>query len=262
MDEATVRTQIEALDAGNGVLDLGGWTATEVRGPGAEAWLNDLVTASVEALEPGTTVRSLLLGPTGRIRAEFHVARSAEGFLLLQGPGQPEPVGAPLDPYVLSSDVEIRLGDTEGLAVTPAAGPRWAIARDASSNAHVRVGAEAFDAWRVRHGIPLFPDDLDRDSLPAEGGLDVEPVIDRTKGCYLGQESVARVRNMGHPPRVVWAVEAEAFVPSGTAVFSTDAEVGIVTSAEPNGRAAIVRIRWDARDSDLVTGAGTVLRRR
>jgi folate-binding Fe-S cluster repair protein YgfZ len=140
VDEATVR-QIEALDAGSAVLDFGAWTATEVRGADAEGWLNDLVTASVEDLEPGTTVRSLLLGPTGRVRAEFHVARSADGFLLLQGPGQPEPIGTLLDPYVLSSEVELGPADTAGLAVTPAPGPRWSIARDASPNTHVRVGA-------------------------------------------------------------------------------------------------------------------------
>ena len=260
MDDPTVREQIETLDAGHAVLDLEGWTATEVRGPDAEGWLNDLVTASVQDLEPGIAVRSLLLGPTGRIRAEFHLARRADGFLLLQGPGQPEPVQTLLAPYVLSSDVELGSADMAGLALTPDPGPRWRVAF-AASNAYGRVGVEAFEAWRVRRGIPAFPDDVDQDSLPSEAGLDEKPVIDRTKGCYLGQESVARVRNLGHPPRVVLPVESGAPIPRGAAVFSTGTQVGTVTSADPTGRAGIVRIRWEAKDSELTTEAGTTLER-
>jgi tRNA-modifying protein YgfZ len=260
--EPTVREQIDALDGGRAVLDLAGWTTIRVRGADARGWLNDLVTASVEDLEPGIAVRSLLLGPTGRIRADFHVAAWADGFLLVQGPGQPEPVDALLTPYVLSSDVELGPAEAAGLAVMPLPGPRWRVALDGLSDAPVRVGAEAFEAWRVRHGIAAFPNDVDQDSLPSEAGLDEEPVIDRSKGCYLGQESVARVRNLGHPPRVVQAVDAGAGIPTRTPVFSTGSEVGIVTSAEAGGRAAIVRIRWDARDSELATEDGTALERR
>jgi folate-binding protein YgfZ len=256
----TVREQVEALEAGRGVLALDGWGATEVRGPDAQGWLNDLVTAAVDALQPGEAVRSLLLGPTGRIRADLLVARSDDGFLLLQGPAQPDPIAALLDPYVLSSNVEIAPSEPDGLVLRPDPGPRWAIGADG-----VRVGREAFEAWRIRHAIAAFPADLDQDSVPSEAGLDQEPVIDRAKGCYLGQESVARIRNLGHPPRLVVPVEAAGSVHIGDLVFSTDGtdgRVGIVTSADPDGPAALVRIRWDARDLGLRTDDGTRLRRR
>jgi folate-binding protein YgfZ len=257
--DATVREQIEALEAGRGVLDLDGWEATEIRGDDAPGWLNDLVTASVQTLPAGQTVRSLLLGPTGRIRADVHVARRDQGFLLLQGPGQPDPIAALLDPYVLSSAVELAPAGIDGLALFPRPGPRWAIADDGSQA--VRIGREAFEAWRVRRGIPSFPADVDGDSVPSEAGLDAEPVIDRDKGCYLGQESVARIRNLGHPPRLVVPVEAAAPVHIGDLVFSTGAQVGIVTSADAVGSAAMVRIRWDAKDSELATEDRTYLRR-
>jgi len=260
VDVTTVRAQIRALDAGRGVLDLEDWDATEVRGADAQAWLNDLVTASVEDLPSGETVRSLLLGPTGRIRADLQVAREDGGFLLLQGPGQPEPIAELLDPYVLSSAVELVPAGLDGLAPIPRPGPRWSLADGGSER--VFVGSQAFDAWRVRHAIPAFPADVDADSVPSEAGLDQEPVIDRDKGCYLGQESVARIRNLGHPPRLVVPVEADGSVHNGDRVFSTGAEVGIVTSAEPFGPSAMVRIRWDARDLELTTGNETTLRRR
>lgn len=260
MDATTVREQIEAIEAGRGVLDLDGWTATEVRGADAPGWLNDLVTASIEALPSDETVRSLLLGPTGRIRADLHVARGDGGFLLLQGPRQPDPISRLLAPYVLSSHVELVPSDPDGLDLRPREGSRWAIASGGGEG--VLVGAEAYEAWRVRHAIPTFPADVDGDSLPSEAGLDREPVIDRSKGCYLGQESVARIRNLGHPPRLVVPVEADGLVHISDPVFSTAAQVGIVTSADPDGVAAMVRIRWDARDSELVTGEGIGLRRR
>ncbi len=259
MDRATLGEEILALETGRAVLDLDGWAATEVRGADARGWLNDLVTASVETLPTGETVRSLLLGPTGRIRADLHVVRGDGRYLLLQGPGQPDPIASLLEPYVLSSDVELAPAGLDGLDLTPRPGPRWAIATHAEGD---RVGREAFEAWRIRHGIPAFPADVDGDSLPSEAGLDEEPVIDRTKGCFLGQESVARIRNLGHPPRLVVPVEAQSSVHIGDHVFSTGAAVGIVTSADPDGLAAIIRIRWDARESELTTRDGVGLRRR
>ena len=260
MDVTTVREQVRALEAGLGVLDLEGWGATEVRGADAEGWLNDLVTASVETLPAGETVRSLLLGPTGRIRADLQVARRDQGFLLLQGPGQPDPIASLLDPYVLSSRVSLEPAVLGGLALMPRLGRRWAFAAGGAEGP--RVEREAFESWRVRHGVAAFPADLDASSVPSEAGLDEEPVIDRAKGCYLGQESVARIRNLGHPPRLVLPVEAAAPVHIGEPVFSPEAPAGIVTSVDPDGPAALVRILWDARDSELTTGNGTGLRRR
>jgi hypothetical protein len=264
MARAAFERQVQALDDGRAVLDLDGWTLTEVRGAEAEGWLNDLVTASTEGIRNGEAVRSLLLSPTGRIRADFHVLRSpaGEGFLLLQGPGQPDAVATLLTPYVLSSDVELAAADPTGLLVTPRTGPGWTATRDGPSDP-MPVGAEAVEAWRIRHGIARFPVDLNADSLPAEAGLDVEPVIDRTKGCYLGQESVARVRNLGHPARVVLAVRADAPLQPGLAVLAEGAQAGTVTSVEPDGGSgAMVRVRWDARKADLTASGGIPLERR
>lgn len=265
MAGAAFDDQIEALARGRGFLDLDGWTLTEVRGADAPRWLNDLVTASIGHLPDGQSVRSFLLSPTGRIRADLHVLRSpaSEAFLLLQDPLQPDPIAALLAPYVLSSDVELVAADPTGLLVGPRPGPRWTAARDDPDEGSLRVGPQALEAWRIRQGIARFPIDLDTDSLPAEAGLDVEPVIDRTKGCYLGQESVARVRNLGHPPRLVVGVRAQRPLRPATPVRSGGSEVGTVTSVEPDGgSAAMVRIRWDARDSELTVDGGIRLARR
>ena len=124
------------------MLELKGWDGTEVRGADAAGWLDDLVTASVQILPPGETVRSLLLGPTGRIRADVHMARTDRGYLLLQGPGQPDAIAVLLDPYVLSSDITLAPAGLDGLALTPLPGARWAIGIGDSDGA--RIGVEAF----------------------------------------------------------------------------------------------------------------------
>lgn len=100
--------QVRALDEGRAFVDGSGLRMVEVGGGDAAAWLNDLVTAGVEDLAENEAVRSLLLTPTGRVRADFHVARASERFLLLQDPDQPKAIDDLLEPYVLSSDVALR----------------------------------------------------------------------------------------------------------------------------------------------------------
>src|SRR5918999_4375851 len=116
--------QVDALLEGRASVDLTHHRKIHVTGEDARVWLNDLVTAGVEALQPGEAPRSLLLSPTGRIRADLHVYGLEDGLLLVQDPAQPSPVDTLLDRYVLSSDV--RLTDrTEELCLfaLPGRGP-------------------------------------------------------------------------------------------------------------------------------------------
>jgi len=132
----------------------------------------------------------------------------------------------------------------------------------------IEAEGPAVEAWRIRRGVPRFPIDLDEDSLPAEAGLDDEVVIDRAKGCYLGQESVAKVRNLGHPTRLVIALGSPSTVEAGDVVLARgaagDEDVGVVTSADagPDGSAVIARVRWEARAAELRTDSGAPLRPR
>jgi folate-binding protein YgfZ len=270
-----------------------------VRGGDARGWLHDLVTADVESLADGASRRSLLLTPTGRIRADVHVAATPGAFLLLQAPDQPETIDAILRPYVLSSDVELVARDD--LRVIAVLGDDAVEADDAESNdvpailrpstvaAHgadllvphgapldrvrdrllgrglVEVGTAALEARRIRRGIPRMQTDFGQDALPAEAGL--EDLIDFQKGCFLGQESVAKVRNLGHPPRVLVPVRAPAGTVAGVAVVAigNGDPVGEVTSATAGdgGVDAIVRVRWDASSEPLSTNDGPLsLRRR
>ena len=124
------------------------------------------------------------------------------------------------------------------------------------------AAAPPADAERLRitDGVPRFPVDVDDASLPAEAGW--EDRIDRAKGCFLGQESVAKVANLGHPPRVVRALATTVAVAVGDAILAKGEPVGTVTSAvaTADGGRCIGRLRWDARGADLTTAAGIALR--
>ncbi|MFN2543302.1 MAG: folate-binding protein YgfZ [Actinomycetota bacterium] len=229
-------------------IDVGDWRPVLVTGTDALTWLNDLVSAGIG----DGPVRSLLLTPTGRIRADFHVIPRDDGFLLLQDPVQPKPVDALLSLYVLSSDVTLSKGPLptiawEGDRLVPTASPV-----DDSE----RLDTAAFEVWRIREGIPRFGLDLDEDSLPQEAGW--ERFIDFTKGCFMGQEAMARIRNFeGHPTRVVRAMRASEPPVAGETVLADGKEVGFVTSSA--GTDVIVRISWSAREAALRTAGGVGL---
>jgi folate-binding protein YgfZ len=277
-----------ALEEGRAYAELSTVAVTLLSGADARRFLGDLATTDVATLRPHGSRPSLLLTPTGRILASFHVlGLDGPDLLLVQGADQPAPIADLLAPYVLSSDVAIVASDARLLAVPGGDGsPPWADGvwrpsvlgdgydllldggEDALRSARERLEVdglepatpEAVEARRVRRGDPRFPVDLDPDSLPAEAGWDGPPVTDRGKGCFLGQEAVAKVANLGHPTRRVLAVRAETALEAGEPVVADGGPVGVVTSAD--GRLGIARVRWDARAAPLSRGSGERLDRR
>ena len=284
---ATTETA-DALDRGEAFVELSDAHVTRVSGADARAWLHDLVTTEVDSLAPGQARPSLLLTPTGRIRAQFQVAAVADGFLLIEREPFETPVATALSPYVLSSIVEIasadvavvsvpglepgdpRLEHLPGDLVAPSilgGGVDVVAVPDSIERLRELLATGGLhgtdlgvaEARRIRRGDPRFGFELDAESLPAEAGLDVAPVTDRTKGCFLGQESIARVANLGHPTRVLVPVRYDGELADGDAVLAAGEPVGVLTSA--NDRSAIARLSWSARDRALETASGAVLER-
>jgi tRNA-modifying protein YgfZ len=278
---------LAAIDAGHAFTRPEGTRVVRVTGRDAVAWLHDLVTADVASLEPGRSRRSLLLTPTGRIRADFMVGRDPEGFWLLQSGGQPRAIDELLSIYVLSSDVGLNDVSTQRALWTLVGGaadrtgasglhpsvvgpgrdvlvgvdesdPPWRAGDDGSDLLEVDTGT--IEQWRIRRGDPRMGVDFEEGTFPAAAGLD--DTIDATKGCFLGQESVAKIRELGHPPTVLRHRRTDASVPPGVPVFDADAAVGNVTSAAPSeggGTVAIVRVHWAARDASLTVPGGARL---
>ena len=108
--------------------------------------------------------------------------------------------------------------------------------------------------------MPRMGADFGRESLPAEAGL--EAAIDFTKGCFLGQESVTRVRNLGHPPTVLRHMSADHELSPGMEVMAGGSPVGEITSAATTaagGWVAITRVRWEAAGVALTAEGGAPL---
>jgi len=143
-------------------FDLRAWRKVLVTGEDAKAWLDDLISAGVSALGEGESLQSLLLTPTGRIRAHFHVAVHDGDVLLVQDPVQPKPIELLLAPYVLSSKVDLTAeGDPSLFAVPHGDELRFAFGRPDGEPAD-------FERWRIKRRIPRFGVDLDEESLPQE----------------------------------------------------------------------------------------------
>jgi folate-binding protein YgfZ len=94
----------------------------------------------------------------------------------------------------------------------------------------VAVGAEAAEIRRIERGRPRYGADMTADNLPAEVGVE-ERAVSFTKGCYVGQEPVARMHYRGHPNRHLRGLELSRPAKPGDAVVSGEKEVGKVTSA-------------------------------
>ena len=274
---------LAALLTGRAFVDLSDYRKVRVHGEDAIAWLHDLLTADVAGLTPGASCRSLLLTPTGRIRADVQVLRRDDDVVLTQAPVQPDHIGLLLGPYVLSSAVSLEDATVDlalfavpdaaaatiglpgfepsslgpGLDLVAAQGkPAWRVQDALVKAALIEASSASAEAWRIIHGIARMGPDFDQRSLPSEAAL--ESTIDATKGCFLGQESVARIANLGHPPRVLRHVRCAApFIP-GAPVFVDDEPVGEVTSAAPLGDACVglVRIAWPAVGTQLTDAAG------
>lgn len=276
----------EALLTGRAFVDLSSWRKLAVTGNDAFSWLNDLVSADLTGLRTGESRRSLLLSPTGQVRADFAVLGVQRGFLLLQDPTQPHQIDAVLERYVLSSDVALEdRTDHVALFAIPNRSERPDLAGAELStpsclgdgtdvlvpmDRHADVAAvlaqslrraelEDVEAWRIFRGVPRFGVDVAEEDLPQEGAL--QEAVSFDKGCYVGQEAVAKVRNLGHPRRLLLHVEAAAEVSPGEPVCVGDAEVGRVTSAArtPKGTRALATVRWTAKAGPFMTAEGAVL---
>jgi tRNA-modifying protein YgfZ len=267
--------------------DLSTWRKIGVGGADAIEWLDDLLTADLSGLGPGRAARALLLSPTGRIRADVTVAVAGGSVLLIQDPTQPDPIDRLLAPYVLSSDVELddRTADLCLFALpdrpTPPDAPGAAFTTPSClgpgsdltsrmedrrrlmaslSKAFMRASDSEIDAWRISRGIARFGIDALPEDLPQEGGLIDAVAFD--KGCYLGQEAVAKVRNLGHPRRLLLRFACDEPASAGEPVLDDERPAGIVTSAAATGAGSVLlaRVGWDHRDAALTTASGGPLR--
>jgi tRNA-modifying protein YgfZ len=219
-----------------------------VTGPEAAEYLQRMLSNDIEGLAPGESCEALLLTPRGRIVAPMTVFRRApDDFVLLTEPELAESLRAALVRSRLRSKVEVKVEEHESALVVGRETPRGGIANREYGVAAYEVLDEELPAWgeigddelellRIRAGTPRFGQELDDRVLPAEAGLE-ERAIDFEKGCYPGQEPIARQHFRGRVNRRlrVLAMEGDE-LPEYDAELAYDGKaVGRVTSAAREG---------------------------
>lgn len=252
------------------------------RGPDAEAYLNRMLSNDLAALADGEAIDALLLTPKARVIATVRVVRrAADDFLLLTEPGVGETLlrelvrarfaaKVALEPeehraVVLLGEVELPAG-TLAVPVPDYGEPAVEAIDPALPPGLAALDAAALELLRIEAGTPLLGPDVDERVLPAEAGL-VERWVSFAKGCYPGQEPVARLHYRGHANRGLRVLRlAGAELPARDAeVLEAGKAVGRVTSAAVAGDevAALAYVRVEvAEDASLTVDGRPVLAQR
>ncbi|GIU93697.1 MAG: folate-binding protein YgfZ [Gaiellaceae bacterium] len=222
-----------------------------VSGPDAARHLQAMVSNDVERLGPGESCEALLLTPKARVIAPLVVLRrSVDDYLLLTEPGLGERVRATLLRARFALRCEIEPEEHTSVVVLDEASAPPAPASGAiptrdygvpavevlDSGLEPTVGDDELELLRIRAGTPRFGREIDDRVLPAEAGLE-ERAIDFAKGCYPGQEPIARQHYRGRVHRTlrVLEVDGDELPPYDAELTYEGKVVGRVTSAARDG---------------------------
>ncbi len=220
-----------ATEESAGVVDRSNRGVLRITGPDRLSWLHSLTTQALDGLAPGASAQALVLSPNGHIEHHLTLTDDGTATWVHVEPGTAAALVEFLESmrFMLRVEVADVSGDHAVLTVLgPAAsdtadgldgvlasvkpGPFGTIdlivARDRLPGAAgdlVRRGAAAagmwaFEALRIAAHVPRLGLDTDHRTIPHEVGW-IETAVQLNKGCYRGQETVARVHNLGHPPR-------------------------------------------------------------
>ena len=241
----------------------------EVTGPDAEDFLERMLSNEVASLERGQARSALLLTAKGRIISPLRVVRTeADSFVLVTDtPALAEPTAASLQAARFATKCEIDARAWEGFVQLGSEPEPIAFPTN-------DYGVEAWEAWRegpaegadsleleplrIDAGTPAWGKELDESVLPAEAGLD-ETHISFTKGCFPGQEPIARLRHRGHVNRRLRRLDVPT-AKVGDEIVWNEKVVGRVTSAV-EGR-ALGYVRTEVPEDGLLVIGGSQARMR
>jgi folate-binding protein YgfZ len=191
-----------SLEAGEGFVDLSHREVLRVSGPDRLSYLHSLTTQFFEGLPAGRSTAALILSPQGHVEHAMYGVDDGESFTAHTEPGQADALVAFLDRMKFMLRVEVTRVDD--LAVVWRQGTSSLVRRsDLGTYAEAAgpaCGLWAYDALRIARGEPRLGLDTDHRTIPNEVGW-IGNAVHLDKGCYRGQETVARVHTLGRPPR-------------------------------------------------------------
>ncbi|MCR6032165.1 folate-binding protein [Nocardioides sp. zg-579] len=196
------------LESGAGFVDLSHRDVLRVEGPERLTWLHNLTTQHFLDLAPGAWTQALVLSPQGHVEHAFEGYDDGSAFTAHTEPGAGPALAEWLERMKFMTRVEVSLVPDLATMWRPAGGdPRGKfdlVPRDQltayAAAAGPACGLWAFEALRIARGEPRLGLDTDHRTIPNEVGW-IGPAVHLDKGCYRGQETVARVHTLGRPPR-------------------------------------------------------------
>lgn len=247
-------------------------------------YLNGQVTNDVRRASADQTLYACVTDAKGRIAADVFV-HAHEDTLLLDAEGEVrDTLGMRLERYIVADDVELT-DVTEEWQLWHVFGQAEPLTHGLRSD---RFGAPGFDlwlpvaaapptfdrldvltdaeleTWRIVQKVPRWPNELNAETFPPEAGLESR-AMDFTKGCYIGQEVLSRIKTTGKMPRELFAFESDGRLTAGDDILTTK-PVGTVTSIaihpETGGTVGLGMVRQGLSAEPLTTATGVLLRPR
>jgi folate-binding protein YgfZ len=259
-----VTNEKEIFDAG---LRISWWrpaAALRVTGADSFPFLQGQLTNDLARADVSEGVYTLALDRKGHVQADSFVARESPDVYWIFSERTPaDALRTRLEAFIIADDVAIEDRTPEWAAVTVLGAPEQRAG--ASVPAGVRLWRGDTSAWtswvfpvataaavhalwpaaqevteaemeqrRIRAGVPAVPCDLGPGELPQEGGLEAV-AISYSKGCYLGQEVMARLKSMGQVRRRLTRVRGETLPPAATPLYQGERRVGEMRTAAADG---------------------------
>jgi folate-binding protein YgfZ len=233
-----------ALEAGTAWADLSHLNIVAVSGADRLQWLHDLTTQFVSDLQPGVWMPSLILDAQGHVEFQFNLVDDGTTTYLVLDPGYVEKLVEYLTKMKFMLRVDVRDASSEFVVLrAPGAadalgGPFALVPRaevdqmkETFGGVATQVGTWALDAERVAAGRPRIGFETDHKSIPNELGV-LNTAVHMKKGCYRGQETVAKIFNLGNPPRRLVMLHLDGsdvgFPAAGTKIENDGVVVGFV----------------------------------
>jgi folate-binding protein YgfZ len=241
------------------LIDLSDRAKLRVTGPDRIRFLNGQLTNDIANLKPGFTVYACALSAKGKLCADLFVTPLKEMLLLDYEPALRDTIPARLEKYLIADEVELE-DVTEQFALfhltdltvpdatlpeaTVSVGNRFAIeGKDLLVPVTLKnmvpkllnetpLADSELERFRIEQGTPRWGPELSEEVIPNEAGLD-ELAVSYTKGCYLGQEIISRIKSVGHVNRHlrgVRLIDGSDLRPEDKVVAENGKQIGSITS--------------------------------
>ena len=233
-----------ALEAGTAWADLSHLSVVAVTGEDRLKWLHDLTTQFLNDLPVGIWKSAMILDPQGHVEYQFNLVDDGTTTWLILDPGYADTLVTYLTKMKFMLKVDVRDASTEFAvfrapgATTELGGPFALVPRNEIAEMSqtfnavaTQVGTWALDAQRVAAHRPRIGFETDHKSIPNELGV-LNGAVHMNKGCYRGQETVAKIFNLGNPPRRLVMLHLDGsdvgFPATGTKVENDGVVVGFI----------------------------------